>query len=152
MEDYDINEFLVDGGNDGVTLTVPWFYAAGAALVVLLVVYYLRPDFLCGFWKATEEFCKASEVDSIMLYISEPSGILGRARAGYVIVGDAHQGFDLNVGFNWALNPYECRTSASIDYDAEDLWGPKIWIKSNGKSIQITDAEGKLVLFACRDF
>jgi hypothetical protein len=151
MEDIvNIEDFLVDGGHEGSSWTGVLLVAA-MFIITLAIIYYYRPDFLTGFWRATEEFCAEAEVDYMLLYISEPSGILGRSRAGYVILDENHQGFDLTVGQNWKVNPYRCKCSATVEYDDDPLWGSTITLESDGNTLKVF-TDGKLALYAHREF
>ncbi len=151
MDDYSITDtFDTELFN---TNTIYYFLPYAILMVILFIIYYSRPDYLKGFWRASEEFCDEAGVDSIMLYISEPGGMLGRARAGYIIMGPdlGHQGFDLNVGVNRSISPYSCKCSVGVTFDDDPLWDDKVSITSDGSTLKILSG-GKLAFYGHRDF
>ncbi len=65
-------------------------------LLLLLLIFYLswqNEDYLYGFWVAEDDdFCEDSGIQSMMLFIGEPTGVVSRSRECYLVIPDEFNG------------------------------------------------------------
>ncbi len=113
-----------------------WEIAGLALLVILIVIlifYYQRPEYLEGFWIGDEDFCSESECDSMLLYFGEQKN---GQRPGYLVITDsiANQGFNITVGRNKSFDLYGFSYDGVITFDDEQIWDKDIQISINMKT------------------
>lgn len=114
------------------------YICAFVVVIVIIVLYKLLTwnthtcdDYMYGFWVAEgDEFCEKSEVDSILVFIGEPTHHWRTTeRTCYLIIMSniANQGFTIQYTQGWAgigLDKYRVR--AKVTFDEQQLWTDKV--------------------------
>lgn len=103
-------------------------------LFALIIIYYIstwntntNEDYLYGFWIADgDDFCKDSEIDSIMLFIGEPEKSYWTVsrKCHLIIMNDiCNQGLTITYKIGWSsptLTEYTVRIKA--EFEEEPMW------------------------------
>ena len=97
-------------------------------MITVINVRYAENNLLKGFWKASNSFCQDSDIELILLYISDETSIYPHKRTGYLLMKNA-DGILINNplelilddGFDISLGITNCRKwKAHINWLEED--------------------------------
>jgi hypothetical protein len=115
------------------------FIIAAVVLVLIIITYCIftlnvskYENYIYGFYVADDSFCEDSEVDSMLLFIGEPtySGFT-ITRNAYLVIMDGdelicNQGFTMEYSKGWAgpnINKYKIKPL--VEFDSDDVFPEK---------------------------
>lgn len=110
----------------------PILIASG--IIVILILLYVTcvwnrgfyEDYMTGFWTASgDKFCEDTEIDSMMLYLGEPTGWFNYTRECHLIITtdicNCGLKFNYMPGFNLpVVGIYRVSASVVFDEESED--------------------------------
>ena len=129
-------------------------------VLYILLVYYSRSldkSLLCGFWKASLDYCESADLDLFILYISKKTTMLGSilgGNYGYMLIKNS-DGIILNCPLiiyfsSWNMWPYltnKVNYNTTIEWVTEKSDQPDENVFPSKLSAEFYPKYGKLVLY-----
>ena len=125
------------------------------ACLVVFVLYILatwhtrtNEDYLYGFWVADgDAFCEESDIESMLVFIGEPTGWWKATRMCYIIIMDdlCNQGFTMKYRRGWAPTVGKYSISADVVFDDIPIWEDNVTFTHDIRDGTLTICSGDTI-------